>query len=77
MKLFLSLSVIASITFIKANAQIIKTTLVKSESENPPPTGGGRGADTSFTSDGMWVYLFTLNGNKFISEKLVNMKNHK
>lgn len=26
--------------------------------------------------DGKWIYLFTPDGDKFISEKLVNMKNH-
>jgi len=26
--------------------------------------------------DGRWIYLFRPNGDRFVSEKLVNMKNH-
>jgi oligogalacturonide lyase len=40
----------------------------------------GDGADpgqVAKAKDGMWIYLFTPSGNKFISERLVNMKNHK
>ncbi len=50
MKLFLSLTIIAFATIIKANAQNIQTTPAKSESENP--AWRDRGADTTFTSDG-------------------------
>lgn len=38
---------------------------------------GGDPGQVARAKDGMWVYLFTPNGNKFVSEKLVNMKNHK
>jgi oligogalacturonide lyase len=38
---------------------------------------GGDPGQVARAKDGMWIYLFTPNGNKFISEKLVNMKNHK
>jgi len=38
---------------------------------------GGDAGQVAKAKDGMWVYLFTPNGNKFNSEKLVNMKNHK
>jgi oligogalacturonide lyase len=38
---------------------------------------GGDSGQVAKAKDGMWVYLFTPGGNKFISEKLVNMKNHK
>lgn len=38
---------------------------------------GGDPGQVAKAKDGMWVYLFTPNGNKFIAEKLVNMKNHK
>ena len=50
MKLILSLSIIAFLFFAKTNAQNIQMTPAKSESENPP--SGGRGADSSFTSNG-------------------------
>ncbi len=38
---------------------------------------GGDPGQVARAKDGMWVYLFTPAGNKFVSEKLVNMKNHK
>jgi oligogalacturonide lyase len=38
---------------------------------------GGDPGQVAKAKDGMWIYLFTPNGNKFVSEKLVNMKNHK
>lgn len=38
---------------------------------------GGDAGQVARAKDGMWVYLFTPDGKKFISEKLVNMKNHK
>lgn len=38
---------------------------------------GGDPGQVAKAKDGMWIYLFTPNGNKFTSEKLVNMKNHK
>jgi len=38
---------------------------------------GGDPGQVAKAKDGMWIYLFTPSGNKFISEKLVNMKNHK
>jgi oligogalacturonide lyase len=38
---------------------------------------GGDPGQVARAKDGMWIYLFTPSGNKFISEKLVNMKNHK
>ena len=38
---------------------------------------GGDPGQVARANDGMWVYLFTPSGDKFISEKLVNMKNHK
>ena len=38
---------------------------------------GGDPGQVAKAKDGMWIYLFTPNGNKFNSEKLVNMKNHK
>ena len=38
---------------------------------------GGDPGQVARAKDGMWVYLFTPSGDKFISEKLVNMKNHK
>lgn len=37
--------------------------------------GGGKGS-VAKTENGQWIYLFRPDGNKFISEKLVNMKNH-
>ena len=37
--------------------------------------GGDPGA-VAKASDGQWIYLFTPDGNKFKSEKLVNMKKH-
>ena len=37
--------------------------------------GGDPGA-VAKAPDGQWIYLFTPSGNKFISEKLVNMKHH-
>jgi oligogalacturonide lyase len=38
---------------------------------------GGDPGQVARAKDGMWIYLFTPSGDKFISEKLVNMKNHK
>lgn len=38
---------------------------------------GGDPGQVAKAKDGMWIYLFAPNGDKFISEKLVNMKNHK
>jgi oligogalacturonide lyase len=38
---------------------------------------GGDSGQVAKAKDGMWIYLFTPSGNKFTSEKLVNMKNHK
>lgn len=38
---------------------------------------GGDPGQVAKAKDGMWIYLFTPTGNKFVSEKLVNMKNHK
>ena len=38
---------------------------------------GGDPGQVAKAKDGMWIYLFTPNGDKFIAEKLVNMKNHK
>ncbi|TMI64531.1 MAG: hypothetical protein E6H07_01035 [Bacteroidetes bacterium] len=38
---------------------------------------GGDPGQVAKAKDGMWIYLFTPSGNKFVSEKLVNMKNHK
>jgi oligogalacturonide lyase len=37
--------------------------------------GGDPGA-VAKAPEGQWIYLFTPNGDKFISEKLVNMKHH-
>ena len=38
---------------------------------------GGDPGQVAKAPDGQWIYLFTPDGNKFKSEKLVNMKNHK
>jgi oligogalacturonide lyase len=38
---------------------------------------GGDPGQVARAPDGEWIYLFTPNGNRFVSEKLVNMKNHK
>ncbi len=38
---------------------------------------GGDPGQVARATDGQWIYLFTPNGDKFSSEKLVNMKNHK
>lgn len=38
---------------------------------------GGDPGQVAKAPDGMWIYLFTPQGNRFVSEKLVNMKNHK
>lgn len=38
---------------------------------------GGDPGQVAKAKDGMWIYLFTPSGDKFISERLVNMKNHK
>ncbi|MEP6746749.1 MAG: oligogalacturonate lyase family protein [Bacteroidota bacterium] len=37
---------------------------------------GGNEGQVARAKDGMWIYLFTPDGNKFKSEKLVNMKHH-
>jgi len=37
---------------------------------------GGNEGQVARAKDGMWIYLFTPIGDKFISEKLVNMKHH-
>ncbi len=38
---------------------------------------GGDPGQVAKAPDGQWIYLFTPAGDKFVSEKLVNMKNHK
>jgi len=38
---------------------------------------GGDPGQVARAPDGQWIYLFTPSGNRFVSEKLVNMKNHK
>jgi oligogalacturonide lyase len=37
---------------------------------------GGNETQVAKAKDGMWIYLFKPSGDKFISEKLVNMKHH-
>lgn len=37
---------------------------------------GGDPGQVAKAPDGMWIYLFRPNGDRFVSEKLVNMKNH-
>jgi oligogalacturonide lyase len=37
---------------------------------------GGNEGQVARAKDGMWIYLFTPGGNRFRSEKLVNMKHH-
>ena len=37
---------------------------------------GGNDGQVAKAKDGMWIYLFHVNGDKFISEKLVMMKHH-
>ena len=37
---------------------------------------GGNEGQVARAKDGMWIYLFTPDGNRFRSEKLVNMKHH-
>jgi oligogalacturonide lyase len=37
---------------------------------------GGDSGQVAKAKDGQWIYLFTPDGNKFRSEKLVNMKHH-
>jgi oligogalacturonide lyase len=37
---------------------------------------GGDPGQVAKAPDGMWIYLFKPEGDKFVSEKLVNMKNH-
>lgn len=37
---------------------------------------GGNEGQVAKAKDGMWIYLFKPEGDKFISEKLVNMKHH-
>lgn len=37
---------------------------------------GGNETQVAKAKDGMWIYLFKPDGDKFLSEKLVNMKHH-
>ncbi|MFL9484037.1 oligogalacturonate lyase family protein [Chitinophagaceae bacterium LWZ2-11] len=37
---------------------------------------GGDAGQVAKAKDGMWIYLFTPDGDKFTSQKLVNMKHH-
>lgn len=37
---------------------------------------GGDPSQVAKAKDGMWIYLFTPDGDHFVSEKLVNMKHH-
>jgi oligogalacturonide lyase len=37
---------------------------------------GGNDTQVAHAKDGMWIYLFRPQGDKFVSEKLVNMKHH-
>lgn len=37
---------------------------------------GGDPGQVARAKDGMWIYLFRPEGDKFVSEKLVNMKHH-
>lgn len=37
---------------------------------------GGDPGQVARAKDGMWIYLFRPQGDKFVSERLVNMKNH-
>jgi len=37
---------------------------------------GGDPGQVAKAKDGMWIYLFTPQGDRFVSERLVNMKNH-
>jgi len=37
---------------------------------------GGNEGQVARAKDGMWIYLFKPEGNKFVSTRLVNMKNH-
>jgi oligogalacturonide lyase len=37
---------------------------------------GGNDTQVAKAKDGMWIYLFTPQGDKFLSERLVNMKHH-
>jgi oligogalacturonide lyase len=37
---------------------------------------GGNDTQVAHAKDGMWIYLFKPQGDKFVSEKLVNMKHH-
>jgi oligogalacturonide lyase len=37
---------------------------------------GGNDTQVAKAKDGMWIYLFKPDGEKFVSERLVNMKNH-
>ena len=38
---------------------------------------GGDPGQVAKAKDGMWIYLFTPAGDKFVAERLVDMKNHK
>ena len=37
---------------------------------------GGNDTQVAKAKDGMWIYLFKPNGQRFASERLVNMKHH-
>jgi oligogalacturonide lyase len=37
---------------------------------------GGDSGQVAKAKDGMWIYLFKPQGDKFVSERLVNMKHH-
>jgi oligogalacturonide lyase len=37
---------------------------------------GGDPGQVAKAKDGMWIYLFRPNGDRFVSERLVNMKHH-
>lgn len=46
------------------------------KAENLFTGDGGDKGQVAKAPDGMWIYLFHPQGNRFVSEKLVNMKNH-
>ena len=37
---------------------------------------GGNEGQVARAKDGMWIYLFRTKGDRFVSERLVNMKHH-
>jgi len=47
-----------------------------SKKENMFCGDGGNDTQVAKAKDGMWIYLFKPNGDKFVSERLVNMKHH-